>query len=81
MSDDRKFVYGFVPRVERGTLPGGTPRSRPTLGLAELVATYGRAEMICTAEVFNEFRDDLAQLGIELHEIERVPYSDPEPVL
>lgn len=33
-----------------------------------------------TESEFNDFRDDLAKVGFELYEIERVPHLNSEPV-
>lgn len=69
-----KYVYGFVPWPD-GSFTGSDAMKR----LLRLIKH--RYEEIMTAKEFGEFRIGLQVDGIELCEIERVPYHTPETVI
>jgi hypothetical protein len=53
--------------------------NRATFALFKMLT--GRIVMEFTERAFNDFREDLAKVGLTLREIERVPYSQPVTVL
>lgn len=68
-----RFNYAFTVRPDhrRGLDPA-------VLRLFEALAD--RVELDFTPAEFERFRASLAAFGLTLHEVERVPYLEPEPV-
>lgn len=56
------------------------PRKGSTPAVFDLFGNLGRFERHFTVSEFNRFRHELDSFGIELTEIERVPYYEPESV-
>lgn len=68
-----RYLYAFTVR----------PARRSTLDPAVLrlfEALADRVELDFTADEFERFRASVADFGLTLHEVERVPYLEPEPV-
>lgn len=69
-----RFNYSFTVRPEARL--AADPSVQRLFGvLAE------RVELDFTEGEFERFRTSLASLGLRLHEVQRVPYLEPEPVL
>ena len=68
-----KWTYGFVPWPEHCDL------SQAMQKLLRLIKH--RHEEVFTEAEFREFRLGLEVDGVQLCEIERVPYCDPETVV
>ncbi len=69
-----RFVYSFVVRpVSEG---------RGDWAVVQLFNVLAdRIALDFTEVQFERFRASLADFGLALHEVERVPYVEPEPVL
>lgn len=69
-----KFLYSF------SVWPDETRTTDPAVyALFEFLG--GRIEVEFTEEEFQRFRQGLENHGLALHEIERVPYQQPEAIL
>lgn len=68
-----RFNYAFTVR------PSGRRDLDPAV-LRLFEALADRVEMDFTPQEFERFRASLAAFGLMLHEVERVPYLEPEPV-
>lgn len=71
---DPVWRYSFVLRMAAGYVCSGIVQ-------AVLEMAIGRVEVAATDGDFSLLRDELAGLGFEMYEIERVPYFEPETVL
>lgn len=57
-----------------------SPRMKACPAVFKLFRQVMRMEQQFTERKFNDFREQLAQVGITLREIERFPYHEPEVV-
>jgi len=69
----QRYAYSFALWPAHGTT-----FSR---GLQECLKLYPRIEMTFTESEFENFRHHLKLDGFELHEVERVPYHEPETII
>jgi len=76
MSDNdspQKYTYSFVPKANPACAWGDEVHT------LFLVMNY-RIELIFEEIEFKHFRQQVERYGFELHEVERVPFHEPESV-
>lgn len=77
VAPDTVYDYSFSVWPDENS-----PRMRPNNAVFDLFRhMFARNVMQFTEREFNDFRDELAKVGLTLREIERAPHLDPIGVL